>query len=214
MLHSGGIPFVKLWPIFVLILACVLAPAASANSTYTWNFATAPNASLGVNTYTYYSGGIGITATGTSDLYYKSVGGIGGASETGLGLACCNSDHEIEPGESIIFNMGSLFSKNVTGITLMLGSLQSGETGQVCDAFSVCVIFTSANDAKSLSIMALYTDMKIHNSGLLTVTSGSGDVLVNQLQVTTSPVPEPSSLLMMGSGLVAMAGIVRRKLRI
>jgi hypothetical protein len=76
------------------------------------------------------------------------------------------------------------------------------------------VIFTSANDAKPLSIMALYTDMKIHNSGLLTVTSGSGDVLVNQLQVTTSPVPEPSSLLMMGSGLVAMAGIVRRKLRI
>ena len=199
----------KLWLMSVLVFACILAPAASANSTYTWNFSTTPNKSLGVNTYTYSSGGINITATGSTDLFYK----VGGGDETGLGLACCNSDHEIESGQSIIFNLSSLFSQKVTAITLMLGSIQPGETGQICDAFSVCMTFTSANDAKSVSILALYADMKAHNSGLLTVTSPSGDVLVNQLQVTTSSVPEPSSYLMMGSGLLAMAGVVRRKLR-
>jgi hypothetical protein len=198
----------------ILIFACALAPAAFADSTYTWDFATAPNASLGVNTYTYTSGGLAITATGSTNLYYKMQGGIGGASETGLGLACCDSDHEIESGQSIIFNLSSLFSKKVTALTLMLGSIQAGEAGQVCDAFNVCITFTSANDAKSVSILNLFADMKAHNSGLLTVTSVSGDVLVNQLQATTSTVPEPSSLLLMGSGFLAMGGVVRRKLRL
>ena len=41
------------WLLSVLIFACVIAPAASADSIYTWNFSTAPNASLGANTYTY-----------------------------------------------------------------------------------------------------------------------------------------------------------------
>lgn len=204
----------KLWPIVLFIFASLLVPAAFADSTYTWNFATTPNASLGVNTYTYYSGGIGITATGTTNLFYKSEGGISGAGETGLGLACCDSDHEIEPGQSIILNLSSLFSKNVTGVTLMLGSIQKGETGQVCDAFDVCMTFTSANDSKAVSILALYNDMKSHHSGLLTITPGTGDVLINQLQVTTSPVPEPSSMMLMGSGLLAMVGAARRKFRL
>jgi len=192
-----------------------MAPAASANSTYTWNFSgTTPNASLGTSTYTFYSGGIGITATGSTNLYYKQEGGIGGASETGLGLACCDSDHEIERGQSIVFNMSSLFPKKITAISLMLGSIQAGEFGKVCDAFSVCVPFLSGNDAQPVSILDLYNDMKLHNSGLLTITSPKGDILVNQLQVTTAPVPEPGSLAMMGSGLIAMAGVIRRQLMV
>jgi hypothetical protein len=199
----------KLCPLIVLAVACVMAPAASANS-YTWDFATTPNASLGSTTHTYTVGGINITATGSTNLYYK----VGGGEETGLGLACCDSDHEINPRQSIVLNLSALFSKNVTSLTLMLGSIQSGEFGTVCDAFAKCLTFNSSSDFKPVSILALYSDMKAHNNGQLTVTGGPGDVLINQLQVTTSAVPEPGSMLLMGSGLLAMAGIARRKLRV
>jgi PEP-CTERM motif len=204
--------FMKFLAVAVLTLMVAAALPASANSVnYTWNFATAPNQSLGTSTYAYTANGITITATSGTNLFYK----VGGGDETGLGLDNCprqSCDHEIEPGEAITVNLNSLFSKNVTGISLMLGSIQPGETGSVCDAFGVCMTFTSSNDFKSTSILSLYADMKVHNSGSLIITAGSGDVLVNQLQVTTSTVPEPSSWLLMGSGLLGMAGMIRRKL--
>ena len=59
--------------------------------------------------------------------------------------------------------------------------------------------------------MWLFTDMEKHHSGNLIVTAGSGDVLVNQLQVTTAAVLKSGSQLLMGS-LIGLAGIAQRKL--
>ena len=83
-------------------------------------------------------------------------------------------------------------SKSVTGVSLM-GSIQRSETGQVCDAFDSCVTFGSGSDSNSVSIFGLFTDIKNHHSGFLTISSGTGEVLTNQLQVTPSGVPEPNA---------------------
>lgn len=193
----------------VLACFCTLAPIASANSIYTWNFASSPNASMATSSYTYVSDGLSISANGTGNLFYKA----GGAGETGLGLACCDDDHEIGRGQSITLNLSNLFSHHVTGITLVLDSIQSGESGQVCDSLGLCATISSSQDATAVSILNLYRDMKAHNSALLIIKAGSGDVLLNQLQVTTGAVPEPGGLFLMGTGLVLVATGVRRKLR-
>jgi hypothetical protein len=181
-----------------------MVTGASADS-ITWNFATTPNASLGNNTFTYSSAGVGINATGSQDLYYK----LDGWDENGLGEGY--GDHEIEPGQNIVLDLSSLFSKNVTSLTLMFSSIQKGETGQACDV-DMCISFGASDDEKAISIMSLYSDMLARHSGQLTITALTGDVLVNQLQATTSPVPEPTSLLLTGSGVLLVAGIARKLL--
>ena len=201
----------KFWAILSLTLALGCAVPASASS-YTWNFATTPNASLGSTTHIYTSltGGITLTATGSSTLFYKS----SGFGETGLGLVCHERgcDHEIEAGDSVTLSLSNLLSHNITGATLILSSLQPGETGSACDGFT-CVNFGSGNNASSVNITALLLDMQKNHVSNLIIKAGSGDILLSGLQVSTAAVPEPSSLMLMGSGLVGLMGMVRRKIR-
>lgn len=201
----------KGWLFSIIVFFGVAVTGASAD-TITWNFSTGTSMSLGSTSFTFTSDGIGIKATsgGSADLFSKAAGG----DETGLGLACCDSDHEITAGNSIMFDLSSLFSHNVTSLTLMLGSIQGNDSAKVCDDFGVCVTFNSSSDDKAVSIISLYSDMKAHGSGTLTITGVAGDVLVDQMQATTSSVPEPSSLLLVGNGIFMIgAGLVRKGLR-
>jgi hypothetical protein len=186
----------------VVAFVCVALTCASAD-TINFNFSTTPG---NTNTANYSSDGVTITATAnppSEDLFFKN----GGGDETGLGLAN-TSQNEISPGQSITFNISSLFSKNVTDLTLTLGSVQSGEGGMACDAFGTCVSFTSSGTE---DILNLFNEMKSKGDGDLTITATSGNVLIDSLTATTT-VPEPSSLLLLGTGVFAMAGVVRKRL--
>jgi|SRR5579864_275809 len=192
----------------VLVLIAAAMPAAATSTTYNWNFATAPNQTLGTTSQTYGSSGVSIVATGSTNLYYKWEG----TGEIGLGLTN-TLDHEITPGQSVTFNLNSLLGKNVTAISLTLDSM-THETGKACDNFGMCVTFTPSENGKPVSILGLLTDMQKHDSGELIITGSQGGILVEDLQATISSVPEPGSLFLIGSGLVTIAAVTRRKIRL
>jgi hypothetical protein len=193
----------KLTLLPLVALVCVAATVASAD-TITFDFASTVNSTSPTASYT--SDGVTIKATGTADLFFK----MGGDGETGLGLTN-DPDQEIAVGQNITLDLSGLFSKDVTSLTLMLGSIQSGESASVCDANNMCITFGSSSDDKAVSILSLYADMLSHHSGALTISGVTGNVLVDELQATTTAVPEPSALLLFGSGILMMACGLRRR---
>jgi hypothetical protein len=191
----------KLRLISTLAFAFVVVSGAYAD-TITFNFSSTP----GNTTTATYVGSDGVTTISAmspgANLLFKN----GGGDETGLGLAV-GGNNEIIGTQSIIFDLTSLFSLNVTDLTLTLGSIQTGESGQVCDSNNMCVTFGPSDSGQAVSIMALYSDMLASHSPLLTITAPNGDVLVDGLNATTS-VPEPSALLLLSTGIFMMAGAV------
>lgn len=193
----------KLWLLSLLAFGCVVVTGASA-TTLTYDFSTTPG---NTTTATYTSNGVSISATSnsSSDLFFKN----GGLGETGLGLAG-TPENEIGVGQSVTFDLSSLFSQHVTSINMTFDSIQTGEMVQLCDTDGDCVSFGSSADNKAQDISALFAEMKADGSGLVTVSATSGNVLVEGLTATISSVPEPSSLLLMATGILSLAGAARK----
>ena len=147
-----------------------------------------------------------------TNLYGKNEGG----SENGVGIATTGSEHEITANTFVQVDLA-----NISGAyTLSIGSTQDIEGFNACisntlGVLGACIAFPDpGSDPFTTSTFNTSQGRYISIQANGVLQNGSDNVLLDGLNFTSSPVPEPSSLLLLGTGILGAAGIIRRKLSI
>ncbi len=194
-----------------LKLAVALTFAAACAGTAfcdTINF-TGTNSTLG-HSQVYGSGSTTVTAYGFggSGLLY---GKNGGGSENGVGISG-QRDNEITSTTFIQLDLSAINSP----FSLSIGSTQLTEGFHVCFSSVLGTMGTSCQDFAVPGSDPFATPLFTRPAGDQFVSiqadggrDGEGNVLLNGLTTAT---PEPSSLLLLGTGILGAAGALRRKL--
>lgn len=153
-------------------------------------------------------GSVGVTVTDNGGYERRDQGISGGWNGN------------FSPGDHLLWNMQNgpdtwTFSQGISGIGFNIqddafGSFVATFTLSTGDTFSTSGN-SNANSDGSAAFWGIF-DNSGANITSLTISTGSNDFAVNQLSLYTGAVtPEPASLVLFGSGLLGLGGVIRRR---
>ena len=142
-----------------------------------------------------------------NDLYFKNSACCAG-TEVGLGLNS-TTDNEVNLGTQFLqLNVAKLFAAGATSLIIGGNSTTAGESWGIfysnIDGTRGSTLAASGSSGGTFTTVSTGSSTYLDFASLNT--NGGGDVLA-----TSTPVPEPTTLWLLGSGFLGLGGMYRRK---